>query len=115
MTHRGRTLLAGELVARETVESESLDEGMVAAGRHGVAHGLAAHRRCLESPGSPTGVEVEASIGVTPMMGAKSGVMSASPAHCRFTFASERKGNISSTCALNPSAKSSVERVLCNS
>ena len=30
--------------------------------------------------------------GVVPMMGAKSGVMSAMPAHCRFTFTSERNG-----------------------
>src|ERR1700748_3673177 len=49
------------------------------------------------------------------MIGAKSGVMSAMPAHCRLTVTSDRNGNISNMCAASDSAKSRVERVECNS
>ena len=54
-------------------------------------------------------------MGVLPMIGAKSGVMSAMPAHWRLMFACERNGNMSNMWSASPSTKSSVERVECNS
>ena len=54
-------------------------------------------------------------IGVLPMIGEKSGVISHSPAHCRITLTSPRQGNRSSSPVLNPSAKSNVDRIEINS
>jgi hypothetical protein len=49
------------------------------------------------------------------MIGAKSGVMSAMPAHWRLILTSDRNGNSSSMWAARDSVKSSVERVECSS
>src|SRR5258706_14129489 len=60
VAHRRRAFLTGELVACEAIEGESLDQGMIAPRRHGMTHGLAAHRRRLEAPGAPSGIQKEA-------------------------------------------------------
>src|SRR6267143_1438157 len=60
MPYRGRALLPRQGVAREAIERETFDQRMGGILRHGVAHGLAAHRGRLEAPGTPPRVEVEA-------------------------------------------------------
>src|SRR5207248_5957366 len=59
MPHRSSAFLAGQLIAREPVHGETLDQRVILPGGNGVAHGLAAHRRRLETPRTPPGIEEE--------------------------------------------------------
>src|SRR3984957_2859106 len=60
VAHRRRAFFARELVAREAIEGEPFDQGMITPRRHGVAHGLAAYWRRLEAPGAPSRIQEEA-------------------------------------------------------
>src|SRR5260370_38425855 len=60
VAHRRRAFFTSELVAREAIEGETLDPGMIAPRRHRMTHGLAAHRRRLEAPGTPSRIQKEA-------------------------------------------------------
>src|SRR3979490_2899202 len=60
VAYRRRAFFTGELVAREALEGETLDQGMIAPRRHRVAHGLSAHGRGLEAPGTPPRIQKEA-------------------------------------------------------
>src|ERR1700732_163524 len=60
VAHRRRAFFTGELVAREAIEGEALDQGMITPRRDRVTHGLAAHGRRLEAPGTPSRIQEEA-------------------------------------------------------
>src|SRR6266702_1441297 len=60
MAHRRRALLARQGVALEAVEGKCADERMRLIPCHGITHGFAGNGSCLEAPGTPAGIEIEA-------------------------------------------------------
>ena len=76
-----------------------------------LGHRLAGDRAGLEAVGPPADVDEEALDPVGPMIGAKSGVMSHSPAHWRSTRIFDSDGISCRTCPARSSMNSSDPRM----
>src|SRR5262245_54214847 len=63
MPDRSRTLLTRQRVALEAIEAEAFDQRVRLVACDRMAHGLAAHRRGLEAPGTPARIDMKSGDG----------------------------------------------------
>ena len=101
---RASPSLVDSVAALETIQAEGRVELMGPILRNGVRKAPSGCRRRLEAAVAPASVEIEISIGVPPMMGLPSIVMSMTPAQCRMMRNRPKLGNAvtaaAATCSI---------------